>query len=151
MYGLAASIHSTDAVANIFKTKERPQSNPLIVHIHSIEQLEEIVTNIPDKALELAESFWPGPLTLVLDKQQNIDDLITAGKSTGAVRMPNQSTTQTLLRSLNHPIVAPSANPFNRISPTKAEHVEEYFGNKGLFVLDGGPCTAGIESTIENK
>ena len=148
VYGLAGNIFSEKAVKAIFETKERPFFNPLIVHIPNIDYLETIVESIPEKAKLLAEAFWPGPITLVLKKKSIIPDLITGGKDTVAVRIPNHPTTLELLNQLDFPLAAPSANPFNRISPTKAEHVESYFKDKIKMVLDGGACKSGIESTI---
>ncbi|WP_138432292.1 L-threonylcarbamoyladenylate synthase [Winogradskyella algicola] len=148
VYGLAGNIFSEKAVKAIFETKERPLFNPLIVHIPNIDYLETIVEAIPEKAKLLAEAFWPGPITLVLKKKSVIPDLITGGKDTVAVRIPNHPLTLDLLSKLDFPLAAPSANPFNRISPTKAEHVESYFKDKIQMVLDGGPCKSGIESTI---
>ena len=148
VYGLAGNIFSEKAVKAIFETKERPFFNPLIVHIPNIEYLETIVETVPEKAKLLAEAFWPGPITLVLKKKSIIPDLITGGKDTVAVRIPNHPTTLKLLNQLDFPLAAPSANPFNRISPTKAEHVESYFKDKIKMVLDGGACKSGIESTI---
>ena len=148
VYGLAGNIFSEKAVKAIFETKERPFFNPLIVHIPNVEYLETIVEAIPEKAKFLAEAFWPGPITLVLKKKSIIPDLITGGKDTVAVRIPNHPTTLELLNQLDFPLAAPSANPFNRISPTKAEHVESYFKDKIKMVLDGGACKSGIESTI---
>lgn len=148
VYGLAGNIFSEKAIDSIFKTKQRPLFNPLIVHIPSIDYLEIIVARIPEKAKLLAEAFWPGPITLVLKKKEVIPDVITAGKDTVAVRIPNHPITLELLKQLDFPLAAPSANPFNRISPTSAEHVESYFKNDIKMVLDGGTCTSGIESTI---
>ena len=148
VYGLAGNIFSEKAIDSIFKTKQRPLFNPLIVHIPSIDYLESIVARIPEKAKLLAEVFWPGPITLVLKKKEVIPDVITAGKDTVAVRIPNHPITLELLKQLDFPLAAPSANPFNRISPTSAEHVESYFKNDIKMVLDGGTCTSGIESTI---
>ena len=148
VYGLAGNIFSEKAIDSIFKTKQRPLFNPLIVHIPSIDYLETIVARIPEKAKLLAEVFWPGPITLVLKKKEVIPDVITAGKDTVAVRIPNHPMTLELLKQLDFPLAAPSANPFNRISPTSAEHVESYFKNDIKMVLDGGTCTSGIESTI---
>ncbi|MEF3078485.1 L-threonylcarbamoyladenylate synthase [Winogradskyella poriferorum] len=148
VYGLAGNIFSEKAVKAIFETKERPFFNPLIVHIPNIDYLKTIVEAIPEKAKLLAEAFWPGPITLVLKKKSIIPDLITGGKDTVAVRIPNHPTTLELLNQLDFPLAAPSANPFNRISPTKAEHVESYFKDKIKMVLDGGACKSGIESTI---
>lgn len=148
VYGLAGNIFSEKAIQKIFKTKKRPFFNPLIVHIASIEKLKDIVVEVPEKAKILAEKFWPGSMTLVLKKNATIPDLITAGKDTVAVRIPNHPITLELLQQLKFPLAAPSANPFNNISPTKPEHVERYFKNDIQMVLDGGPCINGIESTI---
>ena len=148
VYGLAGNIYSEKAIRRIFEVKQRPLFNPLIVHIHSIEQLDQIVIDFPSKAQLLAKAFWPGSLTLILKKKSNIPDLITAGKDTVGVRIPNHPLTLSLLKQLDYPIAAPSANPFNRISPTNALHVESYFKNSIKMVLDGGECKNGLESTI---
>ncbi|RNC87855.1 MAG: threonylcarbamoyl-AMP synthase [Winogradskyella sp.] len=148
VYGLAGNIYSEKAIKLIFETKQRPLFNPLIVHISSADYLKNIVAHVPEKAKLLADAFWPGPITLVLKKKAIIPDLITAGKDTVAVRMPNHPLTLELLNQLDFPLAAPSANPFNRISPTKPEHVEQYFKNQLKIVLDGGACKSGIESTI---
>ncbi|GAA3919885.1 L-threonylcarbamoyladenylate synthase [Hymenobacter algoricola] len=148
VYGLAGNIFSPTAIARIFALKQRPLFNPLIVHIPSIRQLEELARYVPEKAWRLAEAFWPGPLTLVLKKQPTVPDLITAGKDTVAVRVPNHPLVLALLEQVGFPLAAPSANPFGSISPTKAAHVEEYFGAMLPMVLDGGDCERGIESTI---
>lgn len=148
VYGLAGNIYSEKAIRRIFEVKQRPLFNPLIVHVHSIEQLKEIVSDIPAKAHLLAEAFWPGSLTLILKKKPGIPDVITAGKETVAVRIPNHPVALKLLRELPFPLAAPSANPFNRISPTSALHVESYFKDSIQMVLDGGECENGLESTI---
>ncbi|WP_026776417.1 L-threonylcarbamoyladenylate synthase [Polaribacter sp. Hel_I_88] len=148
VYGLAGNIFSEKAIKRIFETKKRPFFNPLIVHISSVDALETIVSEIPEKARILANTFWPGSMTLVLKKNKNIPDIITAGKDTVAVRVPNHPVTLSLLEQLPFPLAAPSANPFNNISPTKPEHVENYFKNDLKMVLDGGFCKNGIESTI---
>ncbi|AQS94149.1 L-threonylcarbamoyladenylate synthase [Polaribacter sp. BM10] len=148
VYGLAGNIFSEKAIKSIFSTKKRPFFNPLIVHIPSKEALKDIVVDIPEKAKLLADAFWPGSMTLVLKKNKNIPDLITAGKDTVAVRIPNHPVTLELLNSIDFPLAAPSANPFGSISPTKPEHVESYFNNEISQVLDGGSCANGIESTI---
>lgn len=148
VYGLAGNIFSEKAINSIFSTKKRPFFNPLIVHIPSVDYLPKIVTQIPKKAKLLADAFWPGPITLVLKKKSIIPDKITAGKDTVAVRIPNHSVTLELLNRLDFPLAAPSANPFSSISPTTAKHVENYFKDSIKMVLDGGPCTSGIESTI---
>lgn len=148
VYGLAGNIFDPSAIRKIFEMKQRPLFNPLIVHIHAFEQLDEFVERIPEKARLLAAAFWPGPLTLILPKKPLIPDLITAGKPTVAVRMPNHPVMLDLLRKLPFPLAAPSANPSGGISPTKAEHVANYFSDTLKMVLDGGDCTKGIESTI---
>lgn len=148
VYGLAGNIFSEKAIKRIFETKKRPFFNPLIVHIPSVELLPTIVSYIPEKAQRLADAFWPGPLTLVLPKQSIIPDVITAGKDTVAVRIPNHPVALKLLNALDFPLAAPSANPFGSISPTTAQHVNDYFKNDIKMVLDGGPCQRGIESTI---
>lgn len=148
VYGLAGNIYSETAIKKIFSTKKRPFYNPLIVHISSIHVLKDIAINIPEKALLLAAKFWPGSLTLVLQKNDAIPDLITAGKNTVAIRVPDHELTLNLLKSLRFPLAAPSANPFGQISPTTAQHVAEYFSEEIPMVLDGGNCFNGIESTI---
>lgn len=148
VYGLAANIFDEQAVQRIFEMKQRPLFNPLIVHIHQVGQLNELCSEIPDKAKALMDRFWPGPLTLVLPKTNAVPDLITANKSTVALRMPQHPLLRSLLQELDFPIAAPSANPFKRISPTNAQRVKDYFEGELPMVLDGGPCEKGIESTI---
>ena len=148
VYGLAGNIFSEKAIKSIFSTKKRPFFNPLIVHISSVNSLNDIVIHLPEKAKLLAAAFWPGSMTLVLKKNDKIPDIITAGKNTVAVRVPNHPVTLELLKQLPFPLAAPSANPFGSISPTKPEHVERYFKDDIEQVLDGGSCTNGIESTI---
>ncbi len=148
VYGLAGNIFSEKAIKSIFSTKKRPFFNPLIVHISSANSLNDIVIHLPEKAKLLAAAFWPGSMTLVLKKNDKIPDIITAGKNTVAVRVPNHPVTLELLKQLPFPLAAPSANPFGSISPTKPEHVERYFKDDIEQVLDGGSCTNGIESTI---
>jgi len=148
VYGLAANIYSRSAIEKVYKLKMRPANNPLIVHISKPSILNEVAKNIPSKALELANVFWPGPLTLILEKNDQIPDRITAGKKTVAVRIPNHPIALKLLNSLNFPLAAPSANPSGSISPTSAEHVSLYFKKELNFILDGGSCLHGLESTI---
>lgn len=148
VYGLAGNIYSEKAIRKIFEVKQRPLFNPLIVHIHAMEQIATMVRDFPEKAQLLAKAFWPGSLTLVLKKQLVIPDLITAGKDSVAIRMPNHPVALSLLRQLTFPLAAPSANPFNRISPTCSEHVENYFRDEIKMVLEGGTCVNGLESTI---
>jgi len=148
VYGLAANAFNEKAVQQIFEMKGRPRFNPLIVHIHNLKQLNDLATDIPDVAFKLAKAFWPGSLTLILPKQPNVPDSITAGKPTVGIRMPNHPLTLKLLQGLDFPLAAPSANPFTRVSPTSAEHVAKYFGERIPAILDGGPCQVGLESTI---
>ena len=148
VYGLAANALDEKAVLDIFKVKNRPKFDPLIVHTHSLTEINKYVLAIPDKAHQLAEAFWPGPLTLLLRKKHNIPDLITSGLSTVAIRIPNHELTLSLLRSLNFPLAAPSANPFGYVSPTAAMHVQKQLGNSIPYILDGGACQIGVESTI---
>lgn len=148
VYGLSANAYSERAVKKIFDLKKRPLFNPLIVHIKSASFINEIAQNIPDLAFVLAEKFWPGPLTLLLEKKAFVSDTITASKKTVAVRVPDHPITLELLENLSFPLVSPSANPFGSISPTCAEHVYNYFGNSIDVILDGGECKRGIESTI---
>ena len=148
VYGLGASIFLESAVRKIFEIKNRPLDNPLIVHIASNKQLEDLAVEIPEAAWSLAEKFWPGPLTLLLPKKDTVPDLITAGKPTVAIRIPNHRMTRELIERAGVPIAAPSANPFGRISPTTAQRVADYFPKTLSFILDGGPCDSGIESTI---
>ncbi len=148
VYGLAGNAYSESSLKKIFKLKNRPFYNPLILHIKSVNYLKEVAVNIPEIAIKLAEEFWPGPLTLVLQKQSHISHLVTASKDTVAVRVPNHPVALALLNKLDFPIAAPSANPFGSISPTNAEHVFNYFGNELNVILDGGECEKGLESTI---
>ena len=148
VYGLAGNAYDESALVEIFKLKNRPFYNPLIVHIKSASSISDVAIDIPESAMILAEKFWPGPLTLVLKKQPHISDLITAGKDTVAVRVPNHPVALALLDKLDFPLAAPSANPFGSISPTNADHVFNYFGGKLEVILDGGECEKGLESTI---
>jgi L-threonylcarbamoyladenylate synthase len=148
VYGLAANAFDVNAVTEVFKTKERPSCDPLIVHTDSLEKITLFAEEIPDQALQLAMEFWPGPLTMLLKKKNSIPDLVTAGLETVAVRIPRHPLTKLLLETLDFPLAAPSANPFGYISPTTAQHVEDQLGHKIQYILDGGACTVGIESTI---
>jgi L-threonylcarbamoyladenylate synthase len=148
VYGLAGNAYNADAIAKIFKVKERPFFDPLIVHTSKVDRIKDFVKEIPDKAQELATKFWPGPLTLILNRKSIIPDLVTSGLNTVAVRIPNHAYTLKVLENLDFPVAAPSANPFGYVSPTKAEHVNEQLGDKIAYVLDGGDCKIGIESTI---
>jgi len=148
VYGLAGNALSVDSVARIFEVKNRPSFDPLIVHIYDYNQLSKYVMTIPPQAERLAKEFWPGPLTLLLRKRSIIPDLVTSGLDTVGIRCPKHPMAQNLLRMLEFPLAAPSANPFGFVSPTTAGHVTEQLGSKIKYVLDGGPCAVGIESTI---
>ena len=148
VYGLAGNIFSETAIRKIFSVKKRPFYNPLIVHISGIEKLDQVALHVPELAILLAKKFWPGPLTLLLQKHSDVPDLITAGKETVAVRVPDHPMALALLKSISFPLAAPSANPFGSISPTTAKHVHDYFGEEIPLVLDGGSSKKGVESTI---
>jgi len=148
VYGLAGNIYSEKAIQKIFELKKRPHFNPLIVHVGSLQQLDLLVEDIPEKAKILGNTFWPGPLTMVLKKKDCVPNSVTAGKNTVAVRIPNHPVALQLLQSLDFPLAAPSANIFGSISPTNANHVANYFQNDLQMILDGGNCQKGIESTI---
>lgn len=148
VYGLAGSAFNAGAVSRIFAIKNRPYFNPLITHTNDIEKVARYVQHLPKYARMLAEPFWPGPLTLLLLKTKAVPDIVTAGSDRVAVRIPRHPLTLKLLEALDFPLAAPSANPFGYVSPTCAEHVEEQLGDKIPYILDGGPCEVGIESTI---
>jgi L-threonylcarbamoyladenylate synthase len=148
VYGLAGNALNPLAVAKIFEVKARPHFDPLIVHVHSRESLAEFATEVPNWAARLVGVFWPGPLTIVLPKKALIPDIVTAGRNTVALRMPNHPLALELLEALPFPLAAPSANPFGYISPTTAQHVVDQLSTQIEYVLDGGPCKIGIESTI---
>jgi L-threonylcarbamoyladenylate synthase len=148
VYGLAANALDASAVSRIFEAKGRPRTSPLIVHVSSIEMARELAAEWPQPAQQLAERFWPGPLTLVVKKQPAIPDLVTAGLPTVGLRMPAHPVALALLREARIPVAAPSANRFTQLSPTTAEHVRRGLGQRAAYVLDGGPCHVGIESTV---
>lgn len=148
VYGLAGNATNPDAVAQIFKVKNRPHFDPLILHTHNLAAVQHLLQEIPEKAYKLSQKFWPGPVTILLEKKTLLPDLITAGMNRVAVRVPNHPLSFELLRKLDYPLVAPSANPFGYISPTSAKHVEDQLGNQIKYILDGGTCNIGIESTI---
>lgn len=148
VYGLAANIYNENALKKIFEIKQRPFFNPLIVHIDSIESLDNVAKNIPNIAYLLAQHFWPGPLTMIFEKNKNISNIVTANKNTVAVRIPNHPIALELIKEVGVPLAAPSANPFGSISPTSAKHVEKFFKNQLEVILDGGLSEKGIESTI---
>lgn len=149
VYGLAADAFNPHAVAKIFAIKNRPAFDPLIVHIHSPAQVRRVAQSpLPESFRILADNFWPGPLTLVLKKSSKIPDIVTSGLDTVGVRMPAHPVTRELLHLCNLPLAAPSANPFGYISPVLAEHVEQQLGDRVPYIVDGGRCEVGLESTI---
>lgn len=148
VYGLAGNALNEDAVLKIFKAKERPRFNPLIIHLPLWKEAEKYVSSIPHAARELAMHFSPGPITFLLPKKPIIPDLVTAGSNKVAVRIPAHPLSMQLLKTLDYPVAAPSANPFGYVSPTSAHHVYKNLHGKIQYILDGGLCTVGVESTI---
>lgn len=148
VYGLAGNAYDEQAIRKIFAIKGRPLTSPLIVHTHTLDYVYSLAKEIPPQALTLAKAFWPGPLTLLLEKKPTIPDIVTAGLPTVGIRIPNHPLTRTLMTDLSFPLAAPSANPFGYISPTTYEHVEEQLGDRVSYILDGGPAQKGLESTI---
>ena len=148
VYGLGANAFDAGAVARVFEIKQRPRFDPLIVHVADQAHAESVVSSFPEKAKALAQRFWPGPLTLVLPKSDYVPGIVTAGLSSVAVRMPDHPKALALIREAGIPLAAPSANPFGRISPTRADHVRKHLGEQVDMVIDGGPCQWGIESTV---
>lgn len=147
VYGLGANAFDEQAVAKIFKAKGRPQDNPLIVHISSLEQVKDIAVDIPDKFYELADRFMPGPLTIILKKSDKIPYIVTAGGETVGIRMPKNKWARELIAK-SKPLAAPSANRSKHISPTTARHVYEDLKGEVELILDDGACQVGIESTV---
>lgn len=149
VYGLGANVYDGKAVASIFEAKGRPTFDPLISHIAEIDFLKEYAAT-DERVMDLAKHFWPGPLTFVLKRKDNISslDLVCSGLPNIAVRMPNHSLALRLIKASGVPIAAPSANRFKCISPTTAQHVQESLGDKVDMILDGGPCKIGVETTI---
>jgi L-threonylcarbamoyladenylate synthase len=146
VYGLGANALDEAAVRRIFEAKGRPLSSPLIVHVASVEMARGLGAEWPEKAEALAQRFWPGPLSLVVPKAGHVPDLVTAGLPSVGLRMPAHPVAMALLKAAGVPVAAPSANRFTELSPTTAEHVRAAFPD--IAVLDGGPCTVGIESTV---
>lgn len=148
VYGLAGNALDEEAVLNIFEVKERPSFDPLIVHTWHRDTFSTFCAYVPDLAYQLAEHFMPGPLTLILPRSDNIPLIVTSGNDTVGIRIPDHPLTLDLLEQLDFPLAAPSANPFGYISPTSAVHVEAQLGKAIPYILDGGPCRVGLESTI---
>jgi L-threonylcarbamoyladenylate synthase len=148
VYGLGANALDASSVRKIYELKGRPATSPLIVHVASVEQARELAAEWLPEAERLARQYWPGPLTLVVPKKGTIPDEVTAGLPTVGLRMPRHPVALELLQAAGVPIAAPSANRFTQLSPTTAEHVREAFGAETPFLLDGGPCEVGLESTV---
>lgn len=149
VYGLGADATDASAVRKIFEAKGRPQTNPLIVHCESVDRIvRECVTHWPADAQRLADSFWPGPLTLILPKSARVPAETTAGMAFVGVRIPASTVARALIAAADRPIAAPSANRSNRLSPSRAEHVASDLGDRIGLILDAGPCSAGVESTV---
>lgn len=148
VYGLAANAFNTKAVASIFEAKNRPHFDPLIVHLYDDKQLLDLCADVPAWFEKLYQAFSPGPVTYIIQKKSNLPDLVTAGNDTVGVRFPRHPLTRELLFESQMPLAAPSANPFGYVSPTTARHVADQLGDKIPYILDGGPCEVGIESTI---
>ena len=148
VYGLFADATKADACANIFKAKDRPQDNPLIVHISDYEMWQDTVAEIPEDAMKLAEAFWPGPLTIILKKKDIIPDEVTAGMDTVGIRMPSHPVVLEIISKTRLPLAGPSANRSGRPSPTDAQTVYNDMDGRIPLVLDGGECNIGVESTV---
>lgn len=148
VYGLAARANIDNAVERIFTVKGRPSGHPLILHIPHADELSRYVASIPQSAKILAAHCWPGPLTLLLVKSNNVSHLVTGGRETVAIRVPASATTRQIIEKCGHAIAAPSANRFGRVSPTTAQHVEADLGNEIELIVDDGDCSIGVESTI---
>ena len=148
VYGLGAAINDEVAIAKIFAVKGRPQDHPLIVHVANIEQLHEVALNVSDDALKIAHACWPGALTLLLQRSDQVSLGITGGRETVAVRIPDNGFTRELITQLGSPIAAPSANRFGKVSPTTAQHVCDDLQGDVELIVDDGACSIGVESTI---
>lgn len=148
VYGLGADAARPDAVARIYQAKGRPSEHPVIVHLPDAEAMPQWATDIPPVAWQLAARFWPGPLTLILKRSQRVPDCVTGGQDTVGLRVPNHPVALALLKAFGGGLAAPSANLFGRVSPTTARHVSEEMADRIDGVIDGGPCTVGLESTI---
>lgn len=148
VYGLAANALNETAVLSIFEAKQRPFFDPLIIHVHNMAAVKKYANFHDPRLVKLAETFWPGPLTLLLPKKEIIPALVTSGLEQVAVRVPDHTLTLKLLEKLDLPLAAPSANPFGYVSPTNPAHVNKQLGDKIDYILDGGAATVGLESTI---
>lgn len=148
VYGLGADASNETAVRAIFRVKGRPETHPLIVHLQGVDQLRNWATSIPKAAMDLGKKFWPGPLTLILKKAYKVSKAVTGGQETVGLRVPDHPVALALLKKFGGGVAAPSANRFGKVSPTTATHVKKDLGGDVDFILDGGPCDIGVESTI---
>ncbi|MGV3615596.1 MAG: L-threonylcarbamoyladenylate synthase [Fimbriimonas sp.] len=148
VYGIAADALNPDAVRRTFEAKGRPSDNPLIVHLSDVTEVDRVAADFPLAAAVLAQRYWPGPLTLVLPKQEEVPDVVTAGLDTVAVRVPDHPVARALIEAAGTPVSAPSANPFMGLSPTRAEDIPPSIAEHLTMILDGGPCEIGLESTV---
>lgn len=148
VYGLGADASNETAVRAIFRVKGRPETHPLIVHLQGVDQLRNWATSIPKAAMDLGKKFWPGPLTLILKKASKVSKAVTGGQETVGLRVPDHPVALALLKKFGGGVAAPSANRFGKVSPTTATHVKKDLGGDVDFILDGGPCDIGVESTI---
>ena len=148
VYGLAASAFNSDAVSEIFRLKGRPSNNPLIVHIHDFNQVDQLARNPPPSLTKLVDQYWPGPLTVVLEARPEVPKIVLAGGSTVGIRMPAHPVFREVLSALGEPLAAPSANRSNHVSPTNAAHVESDFPDENFPILDAGASMIGLESTV---
>lgn len=148
VYGLGADASNPTAVRRVFEVKGRPVDHPLIVHLGALDQLDDWARDVPDAARVLSRTFWPGPLTMILRRSNRVVDEVTGGRETVGLRIPDHGVALEMLRSFGGGVAAPSANRFGRVSPTSADHVRADLGDDVDFILDGGPCTVGVESTI---
>ena len=148
VYGLAANAYDTKAVAKIFKAKGRPQDNPLIVHIASLDMLSPLVSEVPELAKKLAKAFWPGPMTMILPKSDRIPDAVSAGLSTVGIRYPSSETARKMILASGLPLAAPSGNLSGHPSPTTAAHMLHDMNGRIPMIIDGGECEVGLESTV---
>ena len=148
VYGLAGNAYSDEAVTRIFEAKGRPQDNPLIVHISEFSEIYDLVSEVPEAAKRLAEAFWPGPLTMILPKSDRVPLSVTAGLDTVAVRCPSHPIARNLIKAAGVPLAAPSANLSGKPSPTKAQHVYDDLKGRIPYIIDGGECDEGVESTV---
>src|SRR5262245_17678298 len=148
VYGLGADASNEEAVRAIFRVKGRPETHPLIVHLSGVDQIGDWASSVPKAAMELGRKFWPGPLTMIVKKASKVSKAVTGGQETVGLRVPNHPVALALLRKFGGGVAAPSANRFGRVSPTSAKHVRKDLGDDVDFILDGGSCDIGVESTI---